>query len=145
MTAPPASSPAVRRRMQATSRRDTRPELQLRSALHRLGLRYRVDVPVLPDLRRRRADVVFRKARVAVFVDGCFWHGCPQHGNQPRTNPGYWEPKIARNRARDADTTTRLTAAGWHVIRAWEHEEPAQVAVRVHTAVQSRRATGTVA
>jgi DNA mismatch endonuclease (patch repair protein) len=104
-----------------------------------MGLRYRVDVAPLADLRRR-ADIVFGPARLAVYIDGCFWHGCPDHGNPlPKTNQWYWPEKIARNRARDADTDQRLRASGWEVLRAWEHEEPEVVAQRIAAAVRARR------
>jgi DNA mismatch endonuclease (patch repair protein) len=135
-----ASTPGVRRRMQAQRTRDTAPELAVRRLLHHAGLRYRVDRPPLPGLRRR-ADIVFGPARVAVYIDGCFWHGCPQHGNQPRANSGYWDAKLAGNRQRDVDTDRRLADAGWHVVRAWEHEPPQAVARRVQQVVASRRPT----
>lgn len=122
------TSESKRRAMQAQRVRDTTPELALRRELHRRGLRYRVDYPVLP---RRKADIVFTKARVAVFVDGCFWHGCPEHGTWPKNNAEWWRAKIEANRARDADTDERLRAEGWKVIRVWEHEEPAAAAERV--------------
>mgnify|MGYP000069931989 CR=1 FL=1 len=131
---PPASSQAARAIMRANHGRDTGPELALRRILHAQGLRYRVDYP-LPFDRRRRADVAFTRARVAVFVDGCFWHGCPIHGTTPRTNTDFWADKIARNRARDDDTTSRLHAAGWSVLRFWEHEEPHHAAGCVARAV----------
>lgn len=133
-----AASPGVRRRMQDQPARDTRPEMALRRLLHAAGLRYRVDRAPLPGLRRR-ADVVFGPARVAVFVDGCFWHGCPDHGTRPRTNEQWWSDKLERNRQRDLDTETRLLAAGWQVLRVWEHEDPAAAAQRVRAAVQTRR------
>jgi DNA mismatch endonuclease (patch repair protein) len=133
-----ASTPAIRRRMQDQRARDTAPELALRRQLHAFGLRYRVDRAPLPGLRRR-ADILFGPARVAVYLDGCFWHGCPEHGNRPRANSPYWGPKIERNRARDVDTDTRLAAAGWAVVRAWEHEDPADVATRVAVLVTARR------
>lgn len=120
--------------MRANRGRDTGPELALRRILHAQGLRYRVDYP-LPFDRRRRADVAFTRARVAVFVDGCFWHGCPVHGTTPRTNTAFWADKIARNRSRDDDTTSRLHAAGWSVLRFWEHEEPHHAAGSVARAV----------
>jgi DNA mismatch endonuclease (patch repair protein) len=107
--------------MQATRSRDTAPEMALRRELHRRGLRYRVDMPVLPGLRRR-ADVVFTRQRLAVFVDGCFWHGCPQHGTVSRSNAVFWRDKIKTNVARDADTNQRLAQAGWTVMRVWAHE-----------------------
>jgi len=113
--------------MRANRGRDTGPELAVRRALHARGLRYRVDHP-LPFDRRRRADVLFTRAKVAVFIDGCFWHGCPDHGTTPRTNTGFWSEKITRNRARDADTTERLSADGWSVMRFWEHDDVEAVA-----------------
>lgn len=132
-----ASTPGVRSRMQLQRTRDTAPELAVRQLLHAAGLRYRVDRPPLPGLRRR-ADIVFGPARVAVYIDGCFWHGCPQHGNQPRANSGYWDTKLTGNQQRDADTDRRLGDAGWQVVRAWEHEPPAAVAGRVAAAVGGR-------
>jgi DNA mismatch endonuclease, patch repair protein len=129
-----ASTPGVRRRMQVQRTRDTHPEVAVRRILHAAGLRYRVDFPPIPGLRRR-ADIVFTRARVAVYVDGCFWHGCPDHGNQPSANSDYWLPKIAGNRGRDEDTDRRLAGAGWFVVRAWEHENPDSVAARVASAV----------
>jgi DNA mismatch endonuclease (patch repair protein) len=122
-----ASSPATRKSMQGNRRRDTSPEWQVRRLLHRRGLRYRVDQPLLFD-KRRRADLTFSRARVVVFIDGCFWHGCPEHFVAPKSHPEYWEPKIAANRARDAETTQRLSDEGWTVLRFWEHEDPAAVA-----------------
>lgn len=133
-----ASSDAARATMRANRGRDTGPELAVRRALHRMGLRYRVDHP-LPFDRRRRADISFTRARVAVFIDGCFWHGCPEHGTTPRTNAEFWSEKIARNRTRDVDTTARLERAGWMVLRFWEHEDPRAVAERIRRAVASRR------
>lgn len=132
---PTVVPPMVRRRMQATRQRDTKPELLLRRELHKRGLRYRVDVPVLP-MSRRRADVVFRKARVAVFVDGCFWHSCPDHGSSPRANSGWWSEKLAANVARDRASDVELEGAGWKVIRVWEHESPTEAADRVERAVR---------
>lgn len=122
-----ASSPATRKSMQGNRRRDTSPEWQVRRLLHRQGLRYRVDQP-LPFDKRRRADITFTRARVVVFIDGCFWHGCPEHFVAPKAHPEYWQPKIAANRARDAETTRRLSDEGWTVLRFWEHEDPAAVA-----------------
>jgi DNA mismatch endonuclease (patch repair protein) len=130
----------MRRRMQAQRRHDTEPELALRRRLHAMGLRYRVHERPLPDLRRQ-ADLVFRRARVAVFVDGCFWHGCPEHGRRAHAvNGWYWPEKIERNRTRDADTDARLRAAGWDVVRVWEHETTAGAARRVARAVARARA-----
>ncbi|WP_081691055.1 DNA mismatch endonuclease Vsr [Conexibacter woesei] len=126
--------------MQRVRRRDTGPELRLRSALHRLGLRYRVDAKV-PELPRHRIDVLFRRARVAVFVDGCFWHLCPEHGSVPKANAGWWTRKLAGVRARDARTDAILTQAGWEVVRVWEHEEPDVAAARIAAVVTDRLGT----
>jgi len=125
--------------MQRQPTRDTAPELRLRRALHAAGLRYRVDAAPLPGLRRR-ADVVFGPSKVAVFVDGCFWHGCPDHGTRtPKTNAGYWSEKVQRNRERDADTDQRLLEAGWLPLRLWEHQDLAAAAAEVASAVAVRR------
>lgn len=110
----------------------------MRRELHALGLRYRVDHAVLPGVRRR-ADVVFTAARVVVFVDGCFWHRCPQHAVPPRNNAGWWAEKLQRTVDRDRDTDHRLDAAGWLVLRVWEHEIPSQAAVEIHRMVLARR------
>lgn len=118
--------------MAANRRRDTGPELRLRSALHRVGLRFRVDMPIaVPGRRPIRPDIAFTGARVAVFVDGCFWHGCPEHGSTPKANSSYWVPKIAKTRQRDAETDELLRDAGWTVIRFWEHTQPAEAATIV--------------
>jgi DNA mismatch endonuclease, patch repair protein len=132
-----ASSPASRKVMRANRSRDTKPELALRSAIHRLGLRYRVDAPLIAGLRRR-ADVVFPKVRIAVFSDGCYWHGCPDHYRASNQNREFWSEKIATNRVRDDDTDARLREAGWSVIRVWEHEDPIEAAERIAHAVRSR-------
>ncbi len=116
--------------MRANRGRDTGPELAVRRALHAMGLRYRVDHP-LPFDRRRRADIAFMRAKVAVFIDGCFWHGCPEHGTTPKANAAFWAEKIARNRARDADTVVRLLEHGWAAIRFWEHEDAEGVAAAI--------------
>lgn len=117
--------------------RDTRPELLLRSILHRRRRRFRIHLAPESSVRRR-ADVVFSRARVAVFVDGCFWHGCPEHASWPAHNAGLWREKIEGNRARDADTTTRLVAAGWRVVRIWEHEDMEAAADRIETELAGR-------
>jgi DNA mismatch endonuclease (patch repair protein) len=123
--------------MQTQPRRDTKPELALRRKLYRLGLRYRVDqIPV--KTLRRKADIVFRQAQVAVYLDGCFWHGCPEHGNVPSANDWYWPTKIQTNKARDRDTNATLRALGWRVVRVWEHEDPDKAARRVFSAVRNR-------
>lgn len=118
---PGSSSAAVSRRMSTARRRDTAPEVALRRALHRRGLRYRVAWPV-PGQRRRTIDVAFTRARLAVFVDGCFWHGCPLHGTAPRANASWWSEKIGGNQRRDRDTDRALARLGWSVLRLWEHD-----------------------
>jgi DNA mismatch endonuclease (patch repair protein) len=129
--------------MQSQPRRDTEPELALRRELYRLGLRFRIDVPIVPGTRRRRVDIVFAKARVAVLVDGCYWHGCPIHSpTGPKENAWYWAPKLARNRERDRDTDQRLTSVGWRVMRVWEHERPDEAAQRVAEVVRARSSVG---
>ena len=120
--------------MSAQATRDTQPELLLRRALHRQGLRYRVHLRPEKEIRRQ-ADIVFTRAKVAVFVDGCFWHRCPEHGTEPKANSAWWKIKLDKNVDRDRETDQVLTAAGWTVIRVWEHEDPIEAARRVVTAV----------
>lgn len=110
--------------------------MEVRRLLHRAGLRYRVDFAPLDSDRRRRADIVFTRRRIAVFIDGCFWHGCPEHFVAPKVNADYWGPKIARNRERDHETSARLVAEGWSVMRFWEHEAPLEVATQILAAVR---------
>ena len=117
--------------MLANRRRDTTIELAVRRELHRRGRRFRVDFAPDPTNRRRRADIVFTRARVSVFLDGCFWHGCPEHYIEPKSNASYWRPKIERNRARDLETTAQLQEQGWKVLRFWEHEPPDVIADQV--------------
>ena len=124
--------------MASNRNRDTKPELVIRSAVHRRGLRYRVAARPLPRLRRT-ADLVFRPARVAVFIDGCFWHGCPEHYAEPRTNAAYWSEKVARNKQRDSDTNQQLRDAGWTVLRYWEHEPIHAVVEDIVATVEDRR------
>ncbi|MFD3439614.1 very short patch repair endonuclease [Streptomyces sp. NPDC058685] len=121
------SSAAVSARMSRQVSRDTAPEVAVRKLLHGAGLRYRVNVPV-PGMRRRTIDIVFGKAKVAVFLDGCFWHGCPQHATHPKANAEWWRTKLDRNMARDRETTDHLQAQGWTVLRFWEHESPETIA-----------------
>lgn len=123
--------------MRAQRRRDTTAELLIRSELWRRGLRYRVDRPPIPGMRRR-ADIVFTRARVAVLVDGCFWHRCPEHSTIPKANRAWWIEKLDANVARDRDTDARLDVAGWLVIRVWEHEDPVRVADRIEQVVRAR-------
>src|SRR4051794_26038609 len=110
---PHPTTPAMTAIMKGNRRADTRPELALRSELHRRGLRFGKHRPLRPGGKLRRVDIVFPKVKLAVFVDGCFWHGCPKHGNKPRVNTEYWSVKLARNAARDALVTAELEAAGW--------------------------------
>lgn len=132
------SSPEASRRMARVRQRGTDVEIQLRRALHALGLRYRLQVP-LSRKPRRVADIVFPGPRVAVFVDGCFWHGCPLHATWPEENAGFWRAKIEANRARDTDTTRRLRELGWEVIRVWSHEDPVETALHIRVVVESRK------
>ena len=139
--APAVSLPSevTSRRMAAVRRKDTRPELALRRAVHRRGMRYFVDRAPLANDRRRRADLVFPRKRVAVFMDGCFWHGCPEHTRPPRTNEQWWAAKLRGNVARDRETDARLSAAGWRVVRVWEHEPVDAAAARVERAVRGKK------
>ena len=127
---------ATRLRMSRQRSRDTTPERVLRSLLHRRGLRYRLHRRPVPGLRRQ-ADLVFAGPRVAVFVDGCFWHSCPDHATSPKSNGAWWAAKLAGNVERDRDTDRRLAEAGWTVVRVWEHEDPARAAERVAAAVKT--------
>lgn len=140
---PGPSSSTVSERMSRLRRRDTRPEVAVRRLLHALGLRYRVAYAV-PGQRRRTIDVAFTRQRVALFIDGCFWHGCPQHGTRPAANAEWWRTKIAANKARDADTSELLGEAGWVVLRFWEHEPPEVVADAVRQVVADRRGNSLV-
>lgn len=129
--------PAVQRRMKSQRRRDTEPEIRLRSELWRRGLRFRVDHKVVGP--RRRVDIAFTRAMVAVFVDGCFWHQCPEHGTMPRANHDWWVEKFAANKSRDVATDQELRASGWEVIRVWEHEDPSIAADAIELAVRDGR------
>lgn len=116
-----ASSEGAARSMRANRGRDTTLELNIRRRLHAAGYRYRVDYAPISGTRRR-ADIVFTRLRVAVFVDGCFWHGCPIDYTAPRSNADFWRAKLDSNRARDLDTNARLAETGWVVLRFWEHD-----------------------
>jgi DNA mismatch endonuclease, patch repair protein len=124
--------------MQRTRRRDTGAELAVRRELHARGLRYFVDRVALTG-RRGRPDIVFPTQRLAVFIDGCFWHSCPVHGTSSKTNAEWWRVKLEANRARDRVADADLEQAGWQVLRFWEHEDPQHVADTVETAVRSAR------
>jgi DNA mismatch endonuclease (patch repair protein) len=126
--------------MQGNRSQNTRPEIALRQRLHALGLRYRLWARPLPA-RRHKADIVFRPAKVAVEVRGCFWHGCPDHYRAPASNASYWAEKVERNTARDAASAAALEDAGWALIVVWEHENPDLAASRVADVVAERRPT----
>lgn len=132
------SSAAVSARMSRHPRRDTGPELALRRILHSAGMRYRVQVPV-PGMPRRTIDLAFPRWKVAVFVDGCFWHGCAAHRSVPAANGTFWQRKIEGNVARDVQTGEHLRSLGWRVVRIWEHEAPGDAADRVIAAVTQVR------
>lgn len=125
--------------MRRVRQKNTSAEWALRHELHALGLRYRTHVPVVVK-PRRVADVAFSGIRIAVFVDGCFWHGCPTHATWPKQNAEFWRAKIVANRARDRDTDARLRADGWRVVRVWEHETPHLAASRIAKVVRARKA-----
>lgn len=127
--------------METMARADTGPELALRRELHRRGLRFRLHRKVDFD-RRRSIDIAFPTEKVAVFVDGCFWHYCPRHAVLPKNNAAFWRAKLEANRTRDRDTSDSLEEIGWKVIRVWEHEDPANAANRVEKAVKDRLRTG---
>jgi DNA mismatch endonuclease (patch repair protein) len=129
-----ASSDGSRRSMQSNRHRDTGPELAVRRLLHAAGLRYRVDVAPLGG--RRRADIVFTRQKIAVFIDGCFWHNCPLHGTTPKRNDDYWLPKLARNKERDSETNLLLQGSGWTVLRYWEHQDALEVSNQIIGAVR---------
>lgn len=125
--------------MQANKGRDTGPELAVRRAVHRLGLRYRVSIRPIPSLRRT-ADLVFTRQKVAVFIDGCFWHGCPEHHTVAKANALFWATKVGRTAERDRETDARLAEAGWLTLRFWEHESPADVARTIAETVRRKPA-----
>lgn len=131
------SSDRVRAVMRGNRSRDTKPELAVRRLLHADGLRFRVDFRPVGAIRRR-ADIVFTRARIAVFIDGCFWHGCPTHHVPSKTNTNYWTPKIDQNRARDRETNRLLTDSGWEVLRYWSHEPAETVAASIEAAYRRR-------
>ncbi|WP_406465537.1 very short patch repair endonuclease [Streptomyces sp. NBC_01622] len=124
--------------MSRQTSRDTAPEVAVRRLLHAEGLRYRVNVPV-PGMPRRTIDIVFPKAKIAIFMDGCFWHGCPLHATQPKSNAEWWRNKLDKNMVRDRETTEHLRAAGWSVHRFWEHESAQDIVQRIATGVAKSR------
>lgn len=136
---PWASSPAARKAIQGNRSRDTKPELAVRRLIHAAGLRYKVNARPERDLRRT-ADILFTRQRIAVFIDGCYWHGCGQHARVPsKANADYWSKKLARNVERDADTTVKLQRAGWQVLRYWEHDAPQAVAESIVNVIRDRQ------
>jgi DNA mismatch endonuclease, patch repair protein len=135
-------SAARSRNMAAVKWTNTAPEIQLRRALHAAGLRYRINYPIRLDGRLLRPDIAFTRSRVAVFVDGCFWHCCPRHGQIPGTNTGFWTAKLEANAERDRRQNQLLTNAGWQVVRLWEHESVEVGLTAVMAAVASRVASG---
>ncbi len=137
---PSASSPSVASRMSRQRRKDTEIELAVRRLLHAQGLRYRVGLPV-PEMRRRTIDIAFTRARVAVFLDGCFWHGCPEHATRPKSNSAWWAEKLDRNISRDIETNNRLIESGWRVLRFWEHESAESIAAAVRSALSDPAGT----
>jgi DNA mismatch endonuclease, patch repair protein len=132
------SSREASQRMARVSQKGTKAELALRKKLHSRGLRYRLHLTLLAK-PRRVADIVFQRARIAVFVDGCFWHGCPEHATWPKSNADFWREKIEANRSRDLDTNQRLAALGWKTVRIWEHEDPDDAADRIAELVAARK------
>lgn len=134
---PPASSAEARARMRAMRQRDTEPELDLRRAMHAIGLRYNINRSLLLG-SRRVVDVVFPRAKVAVLVDGCFWHSCPSHQTIPKANQEWWIAKLQANWNRDRDTDQRLKRHGWTVVRVWEHEKAPAAAARIARIVRRR-------
>lgn len=135
---PTPSDPAASAKGKANRRVDSQAELRLRSALHRRGLRFRKDLLVRFDGGRTHPDVVFTRARVAVFVDGCFWHRCPLHGTTPKSNVNYWGPKLQGNVDRDRKVDESLFSEGWTVVRVWEHDDPEAAADSIARLVRSR-------
>lgn len=134
------SSPDVSARMSRQTNRDTGAERAVRQLLHASGYRYRIHYPV-PGMRRRKIDIAFTRSRLAVLIDGCFWHGCPAHATAPKANAEWWRQKLDRNIERDRETTAQLLSEGWTVMRFWEHESPEAVLRQVATAVDRERAS----
>lgn len=146
MATPPkswATTPAVRKSMRSNRSRDTAPELALRRAAFKLGLRYRVCARPIQGVRRT-ADMVFAGAKVAVELRGCYWHGCPDHHRLPAANRDYWIAKVQRNQARDADIERILAEAGWQLIVVWEHEDPIEAAAEIASAVRNRKGQASI-
>ncbi|MEU8498011.1 very short patch repair endonuclease [Streptomyces lavendulae] len=142
MHAVPPSSPQVSARMSRQTSRDTNAERAVRRLLHASGYRYRTHFPV-PGMPRRKIDIAFTRAKLAVLIDGCFWHGCPEHATSPKANATWWRQKLDRNVERDRETNAQLLSTGWTVLRFWEHEPPEAVMRQVAMAVEQERAERT--
>jgi DNA mismatch endonuclease (patch repair protein) len=138
---PPPSSPGASATGKANPRTNTQPEIRVRSALHARGLRFRKDLPIELGGFRVRPDIVFSRHRVAVFVDGCFWHRCPEHAVLPKANRDYWEPKLSRNVERDREADRALLRGGWRVLRIWEHVPPEQAVAQIERALDQSHPT----
>jgi DNA mismatch endonuclease (patch repair protein) len=138
---PAASSDSVRSRMSKQRRRDTQAELLVRQLLHARGIRFRVDAQPEPDYRCK-ADIMWKALHLIVFIDGCFWHGCPEHATRPRANREWWAQKLDANIQRDRRTDAVLAARGWTVLRFWEHEKPAAVADVICSQLTELRGAG---
>lgn len=141
---PKPTSATATKKMRSNRRVDTKPETKLRSSLHKRGFRFRKDYPVrLADGRTVHPDIVFTSKKVAIFVDGCFWHSCPRHGTVPKSNRGYWVPKLQQNIARDRIADENLSALGWRVIRVWEHSvlEEAVATIQSHLVLDQSHAS----
>ena len=123
------TSPEVSDRMSKQKREETRPETEIARACFSLGLRYRKNVAI-PEVKTN-ADLVFRRHNLIVFIDGCFWHGCPWHYKTPKTRSEWWDAKIQRNKVRDAKKTRKLRRLGWKVVRVWEHVDPDKAAIKI--------------
>ena len=130
---PKPVNPTSTKKMKANRRVDTKPEVHIRSLLHQRGLRFRKDYPIkLLNGRTVHADIAFTKRKIAIFVDGCFWHLCPLHGTLPKSNRHYWIPKLKENQKRDILTTRALQDIHWHVLRFWEHDTPTHIASEIY-------------
>ena len=133
---PNPTNAVATKKMRANRRVDTKPEIRLRSSLHRMGLRFRKDYPIrLSSGRKVRPDIVFTKKMIAIFIDGCFWHSCPEHGSLPKSNKDYWLPKLKENVGRDKLNDSGLEQDGWRVIRVWEHVEPDRAARQIFDSI----------
>ncbi|MGP3707806.1 very short patch repair endonuclease [Gordonia paraffinivorans] len=135
---PSPSSPAVRSRMSRQKSRDTAPEIAVRRRLHARGIRYRIDVRLESDMRTR-ADIAWRSLQLAVFIDGCFWHGCPEHATRPAANRDWWANKLETNVARDRRTDEALRERGWVVRRFWEHQDPGEISEEIIQTIRELR------